>query len=320
MTIGLGDMAGQASDTFNFPAWIQIAVAMLGVIGFIVTVVSLFLAVQWSPRRTNEYPRIGRPLKIIRFWRPTQYSLALGYLAEYCQRLINREYSVSDERGYVTESDLIRWAFQIALTCAACMVPHSLGKANLFRVSRIITDGDNRRIELHVYSSEFVGVFSPRQLVDPLDNTRLRNLELAPSRQLSDRYPAALQCVGEGIPIIQSLKNRRAAFDEPEKALGATHIVAIPLVRDISTLTTSDQPTSITIDLHFGRIAGWMLDHRDFQRTTIYRRAKGLSKILMSVQQLSAPMMLVPTESKRPKQIGQGTGSRGPGPSSTNAG
>lgn len=287
----------QSPDAFNFPAWVQITVAIIGVLGFAVTVVGLFLAVRWSPRRTNERPRIGRPLRIIRFWRPSHYSLALGYLEEYCQQLSRREYHVTDERGYVSESDLVRWSFQIALTCAACMVPHSLGKANLFRVSRIITDAEQRRTEVRVYSSEFVGVFSPRQLADPLDNTRLRNLHLAPTLQSADQYPAALQCVGEGIPIIQSLKNRRTAFDEPEKALGATHIVAIPLVRNLSILKASDQPTSITIDLHFGRIMGWLLDHRDFQKTTIYRRAARLSKILTSVEQLSAPMMLVPTES-----------------------
>ena len=287
----------QSPDAFNFPAWVQITVAIIGVLGFAVTVVGLFLAVRWSPRRTNERPRIGRPLRIIRFWRPSHYSLALGYLEEYCQQLSRREYHVTDERGYVSESDLVRWSFQIALTCAACMVPHSLGKANLFRVSRIITDGEQRRTEVRVYSSEFVGVFSPRQLADPLDNTRLRNLHLAPNLQSADQYPAALQCVGEGIPIIQSLKNRSTAFDEPEKALGATHIVAIPLVRNLSVLKASDQPTSITIDLHFGRIMGWLLDHRDFQKTTIYRRAARLSKVLTSVEQLSAPMKLVPTES-----------------------
>jgi hypothetical protein len=135
-------MAIRTTETFSFSAWIQIAVAIIGIIGFVVTVVQLFLAVQWSPRRANELPQLGRPLKIIRIWRPSHYSLALGYLEEYCQRLISRGYDLSGKRGYVTEYDLVRWTFQIALTCAAYMVPHSLGKANLFRVSQIVTDAE----------------------------------------------------------------------------------------------------------------------------------------------------------------------------------
>ena len=283
----------RSTAIFSLPPWVQITIAIVGGVGFLLTLAGLILAVRWSPRRANEHPRRGRPLRTIRFWRPSHYSLALGYLEDYCQRLINHDYHVGSERGYVTESDLVRWTFQLALTCAAYMVPHSLGKANLFRVSAIISDEESRRTEVRVYSSEFVGVYPARQLTDPFDNTRLRNLRLAPNHQTSGQYPAALQCVGDGLPIRQSLKNRKAAFDEPEKALGATHILAIPLVRDLSVLKRPDQPTSITVDLHFGRIMAWLIDHRDFQKTTMFRRASKLSQVLTPVEQLSAPMLLV---------------------------
>jgi hypothetical protein len=289
-----GDTQGSATP-FNLPAWVQVTIAIIGGAGLIVGLAELVLAVRWSPRRGNERPRLGRPLRIIRFWRPSHYSLALGHLQDYCRRLTNGDYHAGSERGYVTESDLVRWTFELALSCAAYMIPHSLGKANLFRVSQIITDSHQRRTEVRVYSSEFIGVFSANQLIDVLDSTRLRNLRFAPNHQTSDQYPAALQCVGEGIPIIQSLKNRRATFDEPEKALGATHILAIPLVAELSTLKWPDQPTSITVDLHFGRFTGWLIDHRDMQKTSVFRRAANLSAILMAVEKLSAPMLLVDT-------------------------
>lgn len=301
----------RGTDTFSFPPLIQITVAVIGGIGFLLTLAGLILAVRWTPRRANEHPRRGRPLRIIRFWRPSHYSLALGYLEDYCNRLINQDYHVGNERGFVTESDLVRWTFQLALTCAAYMVPYSLGKANLFRVSSIISDTESRRTEVRVYSSEFVGVFPARQLADPLDNKRLRNLRLAPNHQTSDQYPAALQCVGDGLPICQSLKNRRAAFDEPEKTLGATHILAIPLVQDLSVLEKPDQATSITVDLHFGHFRKWLVDHRDFQKTTMFRRALKLSQILTPVKQLSAPMVLVTTGSPLPTLHTDDDGSSG---------
>lgn len=282
------------AHAFNFPAWIQIALAVVAGVGFGIGVIELILAIRWSPRRANERPRRGRPLRIIRFWRPSHYSLALGHLEDYCRRLKNGEYHTGNERGFVTQYDLVRWTFELALTCAAWMVPHSLGKANLFRVSQIITDSQQRRTEVRVYSSEFVGVFSASQLIDSLNGTRLRNLRLSPSNQNSDQYPAALQCAGEGMPIIQSLKGRKATFDEPEKALGATHILAIPLVQELSALNQPDQPASITVDLHFGRFSAWLIDHRDMQKMSVFRRAAQLSDILRDTPQLAAPMLLVP--------------------------
>jgi hypothetical protein len=282
---GAGRVTVPTSDAVGLSASAQIALAVLAVLGVVLTAASLVLTIRWSPRKSNEHPRRGRPLRQIRFWRPLQYALALGYLQDYSERLRSGQYYGGDQRGRVTDSDLTRWIIQIALTCAAQIVPQSLGKANLFRVSDIFYDDEGRSTKVRVYSSEFVGVFSSNQMIDPMNKTFLRNLHFEPSVQSSENYPAALQCLGEGIPIIQALKGRRAAFDEPEKALGATHILAIPLLSSLQSIEQRDQAVSITVDLRYGKVRAWLLEHRDIQKTSIYRRAEQLSRALGDVLQ-----------------------------------
>ena len=200
---------------FNFPADVQIILAIATIAGLAVAVIGVVLTIQLSPRKSNEAPRVGRPLHPIRFWRPSQYALALGHLQKFQERLAEDTYSKGMERGYVTESDLVRWVVQLALTCAAQMVPQSLGKANLFRVSQIVSNGRGHTTAISLYSSDLVGVFSVNQLTNWMNPTELRNLASAEGQDLS-RFPAALQCCVDGIPLLQSLRRRKASFDEPE--------------------------------------------------------------------------------------------------------
>lgn len=287
------------TERFDLPAWLQISLAIIGVISFIFGAIEFSFTIRATPRRRNEGPVQGKSLGVVRRWRPLHYSLALGHLTEFCQRLKGRAfYDSSDERGRVTEYDLVRWIIHLGLTCAAQMVPQSLGKANLFRVSSINRDTEGRPISVRVYSSEFVGVFSPNQLTDVIDGTYMRDLEFQTQGQGVDEFPAALQCVGKGLPVIQSLRDRRSTFDQPERDLGATHILAIPLISDFRALKKLDQPVSITVDLRFGRLRGWFIDYWDREKLSFYRRAVTLSRILREVQQLSDPQFLPPTNSR----------------------
>jgi hypothetical protein len=276
------------TSTADIPAGIQGVLTILGVISFLITLIGVILTIRWSPRKANEAPRRGRPVHPVRFWRPSQYALALGYLEDFCQRLQQGSFYSGQERGRVTESDLVRWIIQLSLTCAAQMVPQSLGRATLFRVSQLARDDVGRTTGIRIYSSEFVGVFAPLQMASPFDSTYIRNLHLNED-QHSEECPAALQCVLDGFPTIQSLRQRKAAFDEPERSIGATHILGIPLLNGRRSTRQQDQVVSITVDLRFGRLYGWLLDHRDPQKLTIYRRAAQLASLLAEVEQLTDP-------------------------------
>lgn len=269
----------------------QVTLALLSALGFILSVVGVVLTVKLAPRRANEKPVTGRTLNQIRFWRPSQYSLAIGHLQKFRELLADDVYHKGTERGRVTESDLIRWIIQLGLTCAAHMVPQSLGKANLFRVSQIITDGTGRTTEIRLYSSEFVGVFSVHQLTNLMDETEIRHLYYN-EQQSVDNFPAALQCLVNGSPTVQSLRQRRASFDQPERQLGATHILAIPLFKNLRSVRELDQIVSITVDLRYGRIGGWILDHTDLHKKSLYRRAVNLRDILLDIPQIRDPRFL----------------------------
>jgi hypothetical protein len=277
--------------SFVSSPWTQAVLALLSALGFILSIAGLVLTVKLAPRRANERPGIGRALHTIRFWRPSQYSLAMGHLQMFRERLADDAYHKGHERGKVTESDLIRWIIQLALTCAAEMVPQSLGKANLFRVSQIVSDDTGHTTEIRLYSSEFVGVFSAHQLTNLMNETEIRHLYYC-ERQRPDEFPAALQCLVKGSPIVQSLRKRRASFDQPERSLGATHILAIPLSRSFHSVRELDQVVSITVDLHYSRLGGWLLDRTDIQRMSIFRRAMNLREILVDIPQLRDPRFL----------------------------
>jgi hypothetical protein len=186
------------------------------------------------------------------------------------------------------------------------MVPHSLGKANLFRVSTINRDRAGRTVGVRLYSSEFVGVFSTSQLINVYHSTELRNVH-SNDNQSVDQYPAALQCVAEGLPTIQSLASRKSAFDQPERSFGATHILAIPLQTAVTGITHEDQVVSITVDLRYGRLSSWILEHRGLQKLSVYRRAARLADLLSAIPELSDPRFL-PTNEHTP-DLGSGSGS-----------
>jgi hypothetical protein len=300
-----GHVSTDGEASFAFPPWVQIALAVIGIAGTILSAWGLAVSLQWSPRRANEEPRKGIPLPPIRFWRPSQYALALGNLLDFTKRLKQHVFYTGKERGHVTESDLVRWIIQLALTCAAQMVPQSLGKANLFRVSSIIRDRAGRTTGVRLYSSEFVGVFSTSQLINVYHSTELRNLYSSDSQPV-DKYPAALQCVAEGLPTIQSLASRKAAFDQPERSFGATHVLAIPLQTAVSGITEEDQVVSITVDLKYGKFGSWLLARRDFQKLSVYRRALRLAELLSDIPELSDPRFLPPGD--HIPDLGHGSG------------
>jgi hypothetical protein len=282
--------SGQAHE-FSLPANLQVILAVIGIASFVLTFVGVVLTVQLSPRKSNEAPQTGRSLHPIRFWRPSQYALALGHLYRFQERLSQDTYSKGMNRGFVTESDLVRWITQLALTCASQMVPQSLGKANLFRVSQIESNSRGHTTAISLYSSEFVGVFSVNQLTNWMNPTELRSLSSTEGQHVSG-FPGALQCCVDGLPMLQSLRQRGASFDEPEKALGATHILAIPLFSSIHSVREEDQAVSITVDLRYSWLGGLILDHRNLQKTSLFRRATQLKALLADIPQLQDPRFL----------------------------
>jgi hypothetical protein len=273
----------------------QWALAVVAVIGTTASVIGVVLAIAWSPRRSNERPVTGRIIPSIRFWRPSSYTLALGKLKQFIDRWKDGTFNSRNERGFVTEYDLVRWIIQLALTCAANMVPQSLGKANLFRVSQIERDAAGRVTRVKVYSSEFDGVFSPGQLIDVLDSQLLRDMSLDPQHLKPSDYPAALQCVLSGAPTIQSLRKRASDFDIPERSLGVTHVLGVPLIRDFSGVTP-DSPVSITVDLRYFWLVGRLVDRTNLHRRIVLRRALQLASMLADVTALRDPRFLPPSD------------------------
>jgi hypothetical protein len=192
----------------------------------------------------------------------------------------------ANERGFVSNTDLVRWTISQALTCAATLVPQSLGKATLFRVSSIRQYGKDDpwqpfRREIRIYSSEFVGVFSPSQLTEPRNPARIRTFLMGGPNQREDEVPVALKCLRAHEPLLELLPSR-SSFDSPELAVGTTHVLALPLYASPSDVRRPDQPVAITIDLHIGWLSNKVmhLPFRDPHKQPTYSRAYKLMKLL----------------------------------------
>ncbi len=304
-----GTTVDAASASSGVQAVLGLGGFVFTVLGTIASIVALVLGFVWAPRRSNEQPVVGKKVPTVRFWRPRNYNLALGHLRDFIRRWQDRQFSTDNKRGYVTEYDLVRWIIQLALTCAANVIPQSLGKANLLRVSRIERDSDDRVRNVTVYSSEFDGIFTAEQLVNDLNPRRMRDLSLVQSGSGHRDYPAALQCIVDRRPIIQSLRQRSSHFDTPELHVGLSHVLAIPLRMDFSS-ALPDQPVSITVDLHYSRLVGYLVDKFGLHRRTLLRRAAQLSALLMQVSAIHATAFLPPSDI--------GSVPEEPGPSASN--
>jgi hypothetical protein len=289
-------LAGPA-DIFGSSA-LGLTFEVLGILAVVGVFLIAVLVLVRSPNRTNEQASTGQKLHSVRLWQPGHYSLALGHLRVLCQHWKDGEFHPEDVRGRTTEWDIVRWILQLSLTCAASMIPQSLGKANLFRASQV-THNPAGTPELTLYSSEFDGIFSVRQLVHPFDHTSLRDVRYELG---SEDYPAAVQCVIDNRPVLQSLQKRALKFDNPERDLGATHVVAIPLVRSFGNVTP-DQPVSITVDLRFWPLTSWLVDRFGYRRSTLIRRAEQLAATLSEVDAIRDPRFLPPSDAR--PQTGQ---------------
>jgi hypothetical protein len=266
-----------------------------GVVGAVASILALIFAVIFTPRPSNERPITGKKVPTVRFWRPRNYNLALGHLKDFVERWTDHLFDPSNVRGALTEYDLVRFIIQLALTCAANIVPQSLGKATLFRISRIERNKEGEVTRVTVYSSEFDGIFTAEQLINDIHPQRLRDISLIRQGQRRQDYPAALQCVVDNQPIVQSLRQRSSSFDSPERNLGLTHVLALPLRRDFSG-AIPDQPVSITVDLHYSRLVGYLVDKFSLHRKTLLRRAAQLRDILRPVSALQTSKFLPPTD------------------------
>lgn len=270
---------------------------LFGLISTTVTIglglISLVLFLLWSPRKSNEKPGSRRSLPSIRVWRPRHYSLGMEYLGDYCKQLADRQYATRFKRGFVSQSDLVRWVLQMALTCAAFIVPQALGKATLFRVSTIRQYGKHDiyqpyRREIRIYASEFVGIFPTNQVTEPTDGTRIRSFLLGGPNQSDSQVPAALKCVRKGEPILEPIAGG-TSFDRPELEQGTTHVLAIPLCGHVKDVAFLDQPVSITVDLRYSRFGKWWASKRDFKKRSIYSRANRLMMSLQMLPELKEP-------------------------------
>jgi hypothetical protein len=262
------------------------------VIGIIGIVVAVLVPVGLARRQRGGRPAPTHKVPTIGFWRPRSYKLALVLLDEFIKRWEDGEFDRENRRGLVTEYDLIRWIIQLVLTCAANIVPQSLGRASLFRIGEITRDGQSRMIKIRVYSFELGGIFSLRQMINKYDHDRMRDLSIMLDQEDGNNHPAALSCVNKG-PFIESLLERSTDFDDPERDLGVTHILAIPLRRDLSH-AQADQPVSITVDLRFGPLSSYLVDVFHLHHRTLLRRAELLSKRLARVSALHRPEFLPP--------------------------
>ena len=177
-------MPDNALDGFSLSATWQIVLAIATLLGLLVGIAGVIIPFALLPRKSNEAPSTKGKLRPIRSWHPSQFNRALGELTRFRRLLKEHLFYDGTERGHFTESDRVRWTFQLLLTAAAFMVPESLGKANLFRISSIIRtrDGENHTTEVRLYSAEFVGVFSIYQLSNTLNRKELRQRFRRPIR------------------------------------------------------------------------------------------------------------------------------------------
>jgi hypothetical protein len=283
-------LTADSSGSLSWQDWVVVAITALGAA---IALTEIIVRLVTSPNRRNEQPEELGSLRTIRRWHPTQFSLARGQLKLFHTRLSEREYASGVVRGQVTEGDLYRWSIQQAIACAACIVPQSLGKANLFRVSQLQHDEYGQLVSVSLYSSEFVGVFSPNELIDQLDNRHIRSLRYKKGDTDPTTVPTALQCALEGTPVIHTL-DKDSTLDRPERALGATHILGIPLALKSTAIKFKDQPVSITVELRYGSFRSFLITRRRDRhplRVPVLRRARELAKELAEVDAFSDERM-----------------------------
>lgn len=265
--------------------------AVVGVVGTMASLVGLFITISSIGRRRRRGSR--RRITTVRYWRLVNYDLALAQLRDMIGRWQRNEFDADNRRGFVTEYDLLRWIIQLALTCAANIGPQSLGKASLFRIGEIERDSQTRLTRVRVYSFELDGIFSADQMLDRMNPRLMRDISISPDGQDGHNFPAALQCVNDKGPTVQSLRLRASKFDSPERRLGLTHILAIPLRSDLAD-AQPDQPVSITVDLRFSGPIGYLVDHFNLHCRTLIGRAEQISQALRPVTALHKPEFLPP--------------------------
>lgn len=222
-----------------------------------------------KPRRIGKLPRV-------RWWRPKHFQYGLQLVKEYAG-LVGRYQpppDLHDDRCFAAD-ELVRWSYQALLSCAAVIVPHSQGKANLFRVTNVVRNAE-RMDYLHIGSFECVGIFPPAQLTD--DDRRYREFR-------SDRHelPVALKTVELKRPILQPLT--KDSINDDEKRLGTTHILGVPLAASLEDLERG-AVVSITVDCRIGPVRKWLYKS-DFVlgRSHVIRRAKSLQSVAVELQE-----------------------------------
>lgn len=227
---------------------LNIALLVIGILGFIVTVFFGYLAARLLQKLTqgrNSSPE-SSCVDPLGHWHAKMFYQPLEYLDKHITNL-NTVPEQTETPDRVKRVDLLDWGTGLLLTAASVISPFSQGKANLFVVSS--TDANGQMLKIR--SKTLVGPFPLTQLVD-LPDMIYRDMPVPqPSIGQPQAFAVAVQALHVGQPLLQPIeKAEYASFTE--KALGTTHILGIPLRSPHSRVKVGDVAV-MTVDFRFSQ-------------------------------------------------------------------
>lgn len=233
----------------------------LGVLGIVVPIV--ISRRRRSPDRPNAggLPNRHERVRPMRFWRERAFTQALDYLNDYHAAL-----DKVSAASQVTPSVIRAWGMDLIVTAASRISRYSQGKASLFEVEEVMAAPFARTLDLT--APFFVGAFPLGQLKNSAWTPRTQKV---PESSPTDRLSAAALAVLSNRIELQSLRDVKLG-SEPEKQVGTTHILAIPLGPEFHNLREGDVAV-VTIDLALPlrvralrRLNLWGSERRMFER------------------------------------------------------
>lgn len=207
--------------------------------------------------QSRKPPKVtSRPVKSVNSWRSETFDRCLEYLNEHLELVDSAPDESSGSKA--SKSVLCDWSIDLLLAAAASISPYCQGKANMFVVAR------NEDDVAYLRSEYFVGPFPHRQLLKPDGTYRDMAVPYAPGASKDDLAVAAKSLLFDRTTL-ESVEDAKFISD-PEKELGTTHIVGIPLCGvslaqsgvDAGRALKEGQQVVIAVDFRFPRLLGFI--------------------------------------------------------------
>ena len=211
---------------------------VVAIVGSVIALAGIIVGLH--PRRLSHEPLPPSRLPRIRVWRSKSFRYGLFLIQQYKEQIENRISTTKQQESNQEYKlkDLRRWAYQVVLSCASCIVADSQSKSTIYRFTSI--DHDNQS-PARLGTFEFVGNIPLTRIAD---GRVFREI----GHSSGDSH-GVLSYIQRG--RVQLIRLKDEDLDENEHALGTTHILVIPIVKSMA---EAERGTiaAVTVDLRMG--------------------------------------------------------------------